>query len=735
MMTTANHHRSLTRVGTTCISLLLILGGVSICTGAQDAAPEADEHTLALWRLNEARNGATPDATTHRHDGRLHGPKLTTRGRFGKALMFDGKDDYVDCGPGPDLGAGDFTVEAWFKTTNQDSPYGCIVGLYGSADLWLAVTKHGAVRFGFRDTEGNINEQQEIGSGLNLNDGRYHHFAGVRAGSRNLIYVDGKLLASHVVEGVGSLTSDASWMIGSLTKADWPFAGVIDEVRISRVARVPRPQWQGFLPGNGLEDCRVDLPLYLYFSMPMDASRRSPVSIFDVTEGSPFEHWEGRYPGDHSCFEIKLRKPLHHGHQYRIDFSRGREQFQSSAGAPFDPSHLPPLQFRTHEKGTPPRPLYVRFRNDNTHVTVEGMERMLAHGMDLIEFNLVYIKDGWISNHLERPDGVKRKVNVLMPGRTVPEGKKGDREGFRRIKTEPFDTLYETYASIDYVDVDDGKIDRIPRWEELLEVIQRWDRPIHLQIEGPGATREDFVRLFRESGLDLARVHSWHSDGATRNNLPLSKSRETRSYLFYPPKGRGMAEGFTAEDERFPNGMTPFVIRQAHERGRCTWLYSRVTRPAVTMAARLGIQYMCENNLAYKGDLSSRQTLYELNDYDGNRPPAVQSVTVDDQPLARRSGISRTPRIALRFTDTMESRSVNYRSVTLHPVGSSGEQSVPLHFDAHADFRSFGIRPQKELSAGTEYRLRIGGSSTREPVDLAGLSLASSWQTTFTTEQ
>ena len=168
--------------GGVALPLLLVFGWMSVCHAGQDTAPKSDENTLALWHLDEVIDDTTPDASARGHGGRLHGPTLTNEGRFGNALVFDGQGDHVDCGPGPDLGGGDFTVEAWFRTTHQTGQYGCILGLYGSADVWLAMTKEGGIRFGFRDPAGNTNEQQLTGRGLNLNDGRYHHVAGVRAG-------------------------------------------------------------------------------------------------------------------------------------------------------------------------------------------------------------------------------------------------------------------------------------------------------------------------------------------------------------------------------------------------------------------------------------------------------------------------------------------------------------------------------------------------------------------------
>lgn len=492
------------------------------------------------------------------------------------------------------------------------------------------------------------------------------------------------------------------------------------------------PSWQGFLPGKDLKDCRVNLPLYLYFSQPMDASRGRPIKIIDAETGKPLENWEGTYPGDKSCFEVKLRRHLEHGRTYRIEFAKGDKRFRSDAGEAFDATSVGSLSFSTHAHGAPPRPLYLRLRNDNTHVSVAGMQRMLAHGMDLIEINCVKIKDGWVSNHLERPHNAGTKVHVIIPGTSVPGGKGGDYPAFKRITTEPHETSYATYAEVDYIDKTDGVVDPLPRFEDVLRVIQRWDRPIHLQIEAPTATSKDFEALFRQTKLDVSRIHSWHSGGTTRQHVPLSKDRESRAALFYPPSGKGLGEGFAPGEAEFPNGMTPSLIQQAHAAGKTSWLYSYVTKPNVVIAARLGVQYMCDNDLAYEGNRLSRQTMFELNSFDGNRPPRVMSLFVDDGPIDGRADVSGSPEISLRFTDTMELRSVNYETVTLHRHAAGNQARIPLRIRGEDDFRTFKVKPQQPLQAGTRYTLTIASSSEHGPFDLGGLPLAEQRQATFT---
>jgi hypothetical protein len=70
---------------------------------------------VGWWRFDEA-DGAFARDSQHAHFGEIHGAKRV-RGRFGGALQFDGKDDYVMVYDEVTLWAEPyFAVEAWFNT-------------------------------------------------------------------------------------------------------------------------------------------------------------------------------------------------------------------------------------------------------------------------------------------------------------------------------------------------------------------------------------------------------------------------------------------------------------------------------------------------------------------------------------------------------------------------------------------------------------------------------------------
>ncbi|RLF66849.1 MAG: hypothetical protein DRN30_01385 [Thermoplasmata archaeon] len=153
---------------------------------------------------------------------------LTTNviGKFGKALSFDGVDDYVEVPDSPNLdGMEQLTVTAWVKTTTLKYQY--IV----SKESYSLYLDDYTVYFKV------VNENDSSqGLGITLDEGtdmvnNWYFFAGVYDGSKIKIYSNGKLEATHDFSGKVK-DSATSLYIGKLYYGTRYFNGIIDEVRI-----------------------------------------------------------------------------------------------------------------------------------------------------------------------------------------------------------------------------------------------------------------------------------------------------------------------------------------------------------------------------------------------------------------------------------------------------------------------------------------------------------------------
>jgi len=84
---------------------------------------------VAIWLFDEGKGDVVKDSSENGNDGQpMKGPKWVS-GKFGKALEFDGSDDYVDCGSGASLDITDaITIVAWTFPSNQTFNHQDIVG-------------------------------------------------------------------------------------------------------------------------------------------------------------------------------------------------------------------------------------------------------------------------------------------------------------------------------------------------------------------------------------------------------------------------------------------------------------------------------------------------------------------------------------------------------------------------------------------------------------------------------
>ncbi len=219
---------------------------------------EVTPNTVALWHMDEGEGDVIHDASGNGYDGAISGARWV-KGRIGKALAFDGEDDYVDL----DQHAGklDFyapaTISLWFKS-DEDA-------IQGSGFLWSlgerverGIDKHFVINLG-ETTSALENEQVSIAiqdlshrhvyyaspSRLWIAGGpTWHQLTVVVDGSRTRAYFDGEELALTDRYG-GSVASNTGKYGEGLTAGQVRmgmlhddhgarnfFKGIIDEVAI-----------------------------------------------------------------------------------------------------------------------------------------------------------------------------------------------------------------------------------------------------------------------------------------------------------------------------------------------------------------------------------------------------------------------------------------------------------------------------------------------------------------------
>lgn len=188
-----------------------------------------------------------------------NGATFATVGRVGQAFSFDGVDDGISIlkTSGLNMGASDFTIDAWVKFTQLAGPFFSPIffNYAGVPTYSLTVSQNGQAQVSFRPgvaITGGSNDPVVTATGTTiLNDGQWHHLAGVRSHVTALIYVDGVLEGSATnplvlsVNGGSVDTGNCSYArIGAIhtgpghctsldpSLAEPRFKGLIDEVEI-----------------------------------------------------------------------------------------------------------------------------------------------------------------------------------------------------------------------------------------------------------------------------------------------------------------------------------------------------------------------------------------------------------------------------------------------------------------------------------------------------------------------
>jgi hypothetical protein len=177
------------------------------------------------------------DYSGYNNDGMIYGGATSTEGKIGKALSFDGVDDYVNTNDINEAeGINALTTEAWIKLGARASGVvnPVIIAKYYAWNLHINYNNNGFV-FSFNDGSGWATDSVTYSAQLTQNT--WYHVIGRYDGSTCKIFVNGNEIASASCNGI--ITTNANKVkIGQWNNNEW-FNGTIDEVKIYPYALTP----------------------------------------------------------------------------------------------------------------------------------------------------------------------------------------------------------------------------------------------------------------------------------------------------------------------------------------------------------------------------------------------------------------------------------------------------------------------------------------------------------------
>jgi hypothetical protein len=233
---------------------------------------------MGAWLLDEGSGTTVKDSSGNGNNGRFVGAPIWVPGKFGKALKFDGVDDYIEVPHSPSLipTSGTVTVSVWINAERHTGPNNSqwqgILAKGGSPRLYNLYTEASQTIHFSTGPSGAYIGPLSTGT-VPLNE--WVHIAVVCNG-RDYFYINGQP-AGVAGEGATVPTGGtAVFTIGQTGESNF-FQGMIDEVRLYDLAMTPEeildlyngnpptfPKAKKPSPADGATD--VTLPLFQWAS-------------------------------------------------------------------------------------------------------------------------------------------------------------------------------------------------------------------------------------------------------------------------------------------------------------------------------------------------------------------------------------------------------------------------------------------------------------------------------------
>ena len=199
--------------------------------GAGSAIIQVDA-LVGYWKFNEGVGATANDNSFYRNNGNLiNGASWTNNGKIGKAVNFDGTNDYIEVPDSTSLSprAG-LTVSAWIKRDTVNS-IDAILGKYKS------ITNERSFELGMANTypvfiiSSDGVTATTLTATTAIDAGQWYYVAAVWDQTQIHVYVNGKRENSAAYTA-GLYDNDEALRIGDADQSFWYYDGLIDEVKM-----------------------------------------------------------------------------------------------------------------------------------------------------------------------------------------------------------------------------------------------------------------------------------------------------------------------------------------------------------------------------------------------------------------------------------------------------------------------------------------------------------------------
>lgn len=200
---------------------------------------QSDSNTLLLLHFDEEA-GNPQDRSKYNNTVTNSDATYISSGKFNNALSFDGVDDEVSVKHNSIFNdSEELTVEAWIYFNSAPTSPQVII----AKDIWAGPDREWGL--GFDESSNRLycrlfnSDDNTAAAYIDLTARKWNHVAMTWDGTKINTYLDGTLQNSNALSGVrkkGGSDITIGWQ--KIESAGKQFNGIIDEVRISNVARI-----------------------------------------------------------------------------------------------------------------------------------------------------------------------------------------------------------------------------------------------------------------------------------------------------------------------------------------------------------------------------------------------------------------------------------------------------------------------------------------------------------------